>query len=212
MNDFAVYCADIGSVRTKKFAWATDAPLPASDSQLSATSIDDLCTAVEHSLRRKQRVALGFETPLFIPVPAESKDLGRARAGEGDKPWSASAGAAVLATGMAQTAWILSKLRTALPDEKLYVDWEAFSAAKSGLFIWEAFVSGASKPKASKGNPHVADASAAIDAFRISIAGATEKPPVGAENPLSLIGAAALWAGWTYNTSVLRAQPVVIRP
>jgi hypothetical protein len=212
MSDFAVYCADIGSVRTKKFGWATDAPLAASENNFDTTSIDGLCSAVEHSLRRKQRVALGFETPLFIPVPAGSKELGRARKGEGDKPWSAGAGAAVIATGMAQTAWILRKLRTALPNEKLYLDWGAFSAARTGLFVWEAFVSGSSKPKASEGNPHVADASAAIAAFRGSIAEATETPPVNAESPLSLIGAAALWAGWTDDTSVLKAQPVVILP
>jgi hypothetical protein len=38
------------------------------------------------------------------------RELGRARDSEGNRPWSAGAGAAVLATGLAQGAWMLGSL------------------------------------------------------------------------------------------------------
>lgn len=50
------------------------------------------------------QAALLLESPLSVPVPADDDGwrlLGKARTGEGNRPWSAGAGAGVLATGLA---------------------------------------------------------------------------------------------------------------
>lgn len=51
---------------------------------------------------------LAWEAPGAVPIPDtyDWADLGRPRAGEGSRPWSASAGVSVLATGLAQAGWL----------------------------------------------------------------------------------------------------------
>jgi hypothetical protein len=51
---------------------------------------------------------------MAVPVPGSKPDgrrgLGKARGGEGNRPWSAGAGSGALATGLAQGAWMLRQL------------------------------------------------------------------------------------------------------
>jgi hypothetical protein len=56
---------------------------------------------------------------MSVPVPHGPGEawrlLGKARYGEGNRPWSAGAGGTVLATGLAQGAWMLRQLSAAVP-------------------------------------------------------------------------------------------------
>jgi hypothetical protein len=90
-------------------------------------------------------VALGFECPLFVPVPLLAEKLGAARKGEGNRAWSAGAGTAALTTGLVQAAWVLSEIRDHCGDAVLHMEWEPFTREESGLLIWEAFVSSTRK-------------------------------------------------------------------
>jgi hypothetical protein len=117
-----VYCADIGSVRRGRFCWACS-EADGSSIGRDRSEIADLVGAVDHDLVARRSVALGFECPLFVPVPREPEALGKGRKGEGNRPWSAGAGVGVLATGIVQVAWILSEIQCRHPHLRTYLDW-----------------------------------------------------------------------------------------
>jgi hypothetical protein len=114
-----VVAVDIGSVGpSSKFAWAAfDAP----GRQVMAAGTDPqtAVSALAPGLLSGARAALLLEAPMPVPVPDGQPDawrtLGKARNGEGNRPWSAGVGAAALATGLAQGAWMLRQLAVRVP-------------------------------------------------------------------------------------------------
>ena len=97
-EECAVFCADIGSVAKGRFGWAF-AP-DRSGVAVEHDDIEELVTTVVRQLLDSKKVALGFECPLFVPIPSDPLQLTSARVGEGAYPWSAGAGASALATGL----------------------------------------------------------------------------------------------------------------
>lgn len=151
MDNLLIACADVGSIGSGNFGWAD------SDGS-TGNRPSELAACVAKALASNRPVALGFECPLFIPLPISELDLGKGRTGEGSRPWSAGAGCGALATGLAQMTWTLAEVRRLSPQEvHPCLDWEAFRAQRSTLLIWEAFVSGKSK-----GADHVDDARVAV--------------------------------------------------
>ena len=192
-----VVCVDIGSVRRKRFAWA-------SSSETNGDNPDDLVRYLRGLRDTGGVVALGFECPVWIPVPELSGELGAKRAGEDRYPWSAGAGASALATGLAQIAWILQRLtgpggvgEGANEAGKLQVTtsrerWD--SSNPSEWLLWEAFVVGNRKPLTEASKQHLADARAGIEAFkaRQTISGGNT-----GEDAVNLLAMLAGWAGLT---------------
>ena len=135
-----VVCADIGSVAKGNFGWWSSAcesgSLPSTLAAHLAAMLDDGAP-----------VALGFECPLFVPISQDELQLTKARPGEGSRPWSAGAGCGALATGLVEVAWVLEATRNAMrkPVPSSFLDWQQFDCAGTGLFIWEALVSGSAK-------------------------------------------------------------------
>jgi uracil-DNA glycosylase len=205
--DPVIYCADIGSVPKGRFGWSRgEAAEGKIERHRGGTEIIDLVEAVGDDLTRGRPVALGFECPLFVPVPEQALRLGAARPGEGNRSWSAGAGAGAMATGVAEIAWILAELRGRCPAAKPYLGWEDLVRASGDLFLWEAFVT-----KHAKGPTHVDDASVAVAAFRDALPDPGETSAVTAERPLSLLGAALIWSGWSADSDLLHAPCLVIR-
>ncbi|MDE2805351.1 MAG: hypothetical protein OXN18_09435 [Gemmatimonadota bacterium] len=201
-----ICCADIGSVVNDRFGWAAHSGDPDRE-EWSGKDIREFAQFVADRLAVKRKVALGFECPLWIPIADEPSSLTRARSGEGNRAWSAAAGAASLTTGLAQVVWILDRIRQRSNDTKAFLDWESFQRSKSGLFIWEAFVTGS----ASTGSDE-RDAMAAVTAFRRALGDPGPKSAVEPKSPTrSLIGAALLWAGWSTDVQLLRTPCIVIR-
>lgn len=200
------YCADVGSLRLGRFAWARAECAGGSTSQSS--DIEQLVKMVISDLKARRPVALGFECPLFIPVPGDCVKLGCARPGEGDRPWSAGAGAGALATGLAQAIWVLREVRQCIGlPTAAFLDWSAFQQAGAGLFLWEAFVSAEAK-----GQNHGDDAEIATREFLAAL------PYINAANAIhcdtevySLVGAAIIRAGWSNDTELLKHPCVVIK-
>jgi hypothetical protein len=207
VHRLAVCCADVGSIRQGNFGWSR-AEIPAGEIEQhrGGTEILELVDAVAEDLGAGVPVALGFECPLFVPVPEEALRLGGARLGEGTRPWSAGAGTGALATGLVEAAWVLAQLRERAPDDRVYVDWAAFEIARAGLFLWEAFVT-----DQAKGIAHVDDAAIAVACFTAALPDPAGANAVNAERPLSLVGAAALWAGWSDDIELLRSQCLVLK-
>lgn len=206
VDEVVVFCADVGSVKAGNFSWARGEVTSAAPVEHDQASPQDLASAVAAELVNGRPVALGFECPLFVPVPEDALQLGMARQGEGSRPWSAGAGTGALATGLVQTAWVLRAIRAYAPSHDLYLDWENFARAGRGLYIWEAFVTAQAK-----GATHYDDAAIAVAAFAKALPDPPAASAVTAARPLSLVGAAALWSGWLSDRAALHSSPVVIR-
>jgi hypothetical protein len=207
--ELAIYAADVGSIRQGNFGWARLDPEQDSthvERDHGGAEIGGLVDAVERDLVTEGRhVALGFECPLFVPVPRVPLRLGapaRARViarfplqpvvVRWSPDWSRRRG---FFESFATAARRLSPLSTGPTSSGPAVD-----------FLWEAFVSGGAKAAT-----HVDDAQIAATAFRDSLPNPLTANAVEAQAPLSLIGAALLWSGWTGDAALLYTPCLVIK-
>lgn len=142
-----VVAVDIGSVSTSKFAWAS---LTHPNDEAAQTG-DDPQSCVDvlvDALRANEQTARPLEAPAAVPVPGAAtgwRGLGRARIGEGNRPWSAGAGTGALATALAQGAWMLAELAAVLPALTVTTQVGTWQSAATQLLLGEAFVSGGGK-------------------------------------------------------------------
>jgi hypothetical protein len=201
-----VYACDIGSVKSGTFAWVRNASLDSTPA--ASVDIDDLIAAVTRDVEKGLPIALGFEAPLFLPVPDDSAQLNSGRTGETSRSMFAPAGAAVTTLGVHESAWIFKRLRATLPPEtSLRFDWTTSNYKPKEIFIWEAFVS-----STAHSDTHERDAATAVQYFLANIADLGAVNAVTCSNPLSLISAAALWSGWITDIEFLHIPCLVLRP
>jgi hypothetical protein len=203
-----IHCADIGSVKNGNFGWARLAVDAPSTACTTGRDIEQFAEGVAVDINAGLRVALGFECPLFLPLPEDPAGLTSARPGEGDRAWSAGAGAGSLATGLTETVWILDRVKQrSNGSTAAFVNWPAFRDAESGLFIWEAFVT-----KAAKADTHHGDAELAVRSFRDYLPELEKHNAVVCEGRVrSLFGAALLQTGWVKALSWLSEPCIVVR-
>ncbi|WTO33072.1 hypothetical protein OG399_44485 [Streptomyces achromogenes] len=209
---------DIGSVKSpSKFAWAVvDSPeravLSCGDDPEGAVQ------ALAQSLAEDGSAVLAVEAPMAVPVPEPDNDewrwLGRARTGEGNRPWSAGAGAGALATGLAQTAWMLSRLHTLAPRATATTQSQRFTAGEANLLLTEAFVSGTGKPVPVTTGQHAADAEAAARATLTYLTDGSNGFPLvecAPRRALNLLALLADWADIPVPRNELHLDVLVIR-
>ena len=206
MPSLIIHCADIGSVAKGNFGWArfdcADQP-----TCTVGQDITDFADAIASDLNANHPIALGFECPLFVPVPDDPKRLTSARTGEGNRPWSAGAGAGSLATGLTETIWILTRIQRQLKlPTPIHLRWTPFQQTRVGLFIWEAFVSGDAKS-----DTHHGDAEFAVNQFFASLPDPEAHNAITCANARSLIGAALLQSGMSDDLTLLHQQCLVVR-
>lgn len=204
--NLTVACADVGSEANGNFGWAVlDLPGRAEEVPESG-SMRAFADGIVERLRSNRSVALGFECPLFVPLRAEPAELMRARAGEKNRPWSAGAGCGSLTTGLVQVAWVLDRIRRAIPTEpSVTFEWSEFEKHPPGLFLWEAFVSGSSKS-----DSHHGDAGLAVSSFVDALPNPADANIVTEPNVYSVVGAALLRTGWSVPLSVLSESCLVL--
>jgi hypothetical protein len=111
-----------------------------------------------------------------------------------------------MATGLVQAAWLLRAIRESAPDTPLFFRWEEFAVHRGGLVMWEAFVSGKAK-----GADHKAHAGIGVKAFCDQLPDVGDTDADATEEPLSLIAAAAFWAGWEVSREALRTLCTLVR-
>lgn len=202
-----VFCADVGSIARDSFAWARRIPSSDGEELHRPESIESLAASVVHVLRAGEPVALGFEAPLFIPVPENPDRLGKARPCDAPSPsWSSSVGASVLATAMVQISWILRFIHEQVPDVRVDVQWSPFVEQQDGLLLWEAFVSGATK-----GATHEEDARSGLQAFCEQLPNPGDPSAAETERPFSVVAAAAIWAGFDLSIEDMRGGCLLVR-
>lgn len=210
-----IFAIDVGSTLSspKTFAWAVKEPEAAAIS--GSQCIECLVECIAADLRRGDSVALGFEAPLFLPIPSDAKKLSRGREDlDGNRSCFAPAGGYVAMLGLHQAAFILARLHSLCGrDCDLSVNsdqWPPQSTGRPVLFCWEAFVSGKAHAGKDQREPHLGDAATAASCF----ADRVKKKSLSSEAAggcLSLIGAAALWSGWRKDINVLMTPPVVVK-
>ncbi|WP_460599454.1 hypothetical protein [Flexivirga lutea] len=211
-----IFGVDVGSVRRKGgFSWST-----ADGAQRGQDDPSQLGDAVVSALE-SGRVALALECPLSVPVPAAEAmgwaDLGRARAGEHNRSWSAGAGAGVLATGLVQLPWLLRYVAdrstvhvvaTTQPD--------AFLAGRANLLIAEAMVTSDGKPEPVDGQQDHADALAAARRLAELLTMAASGDLISDVSclphvALNLAASAAMHAGLLLDPAELRQDVLVAK-
>jgi hypothetical protein len=174
----------------------------------------DICVQSLAAALRNGPLALGFEAPMFVPIRTDSKRLTAARKGDSGKglpsrPFSASAGATVLVTGLVVVSYILNTLRPLVPEATATLDWRSPPAGPGWLLLFEAFVTDQRKTSDTR---HVEDAHLAIAAFQrgmrepASFQSSVEEPIC-----LSLLGAMMLRTGWDTDPAILSRPCLVIR-
>lgn len=203
MDNLSVFCADVGSIKAKKFGWAARL----SDGRsLLGQDIEEFAGSIADEIKRARKVALGFECPLFVPMRDDPVLVNGARKGEGNRSWSAGAGTGALATGLVEILWVMNRVKHILGQPPIAeVDWARFLSTDS-VFLWEAFVS-----SKAKGGGHSDDANIAIQHFLAALPDPSVKSAIEEEPILSLVGAAALRAGWCDDVSILSQQCTVIK-
>ena len=209
-----IYACDVGSTRAGSFAWA--ARLPNEDSShavVVSTDVALLAECISRDLRAGLHVALGFEAPLAVPVPHDPKDLFSARSNE-RLSWSGQVGALITTQALHLAAWILRAVdRLGRGNAVVTTDhalWPPTADGPTLLLCWEAFVAGDAPAKRTDDAPHARDAATAVREFCRLESELGVGKRITADRPISLIGAAALWAGWGPPSSVLHESPLVI--
>ena len=71
----AILCADVGSVAKRNFGWAGVLVGSGHQDLGSGSDIVRLAETVADDLNNKVPVALGFECPLFVPIPQDPARL-----------------------------------------------------------------------------------------------------------------------------------------
>lgn len=204
----SIFAVDVGSL--KNVGWARFASGEAPEGSRSLSALVDRLAA---DAANGWSLALGFEAPGFLPIPESPTSLNRARPGEGDRPWCFGAGAYTTAIGIQQSAWVVRTLASrAAATHDIATDWHSWPPAEElrpVVLLWEAFVSKAAHSPSS--NP-VEDAATAAHACLENEHRLAKIHGVSCDPRLSLLGAVALWSGWSADLALLRAEPLVVRP
>lgn len=207
MDNLVVWCGDIGSLKNNKFGWCRGLIKGDRPWFIEGTDIVEFCSGISKDLTDGKKIAIGFECPLFVPIPDNPVLLTSARQGEGNRAWSAGAGSGALATGLTETVWIFSKIREmAKLGIKVTFNWQRFIDCDFNLFIWEAFVT-----KDSKAQTHHGDAKIAVEKFVNEYPNIEQANSVTTEKPYNLAGASLLRAGLTNDIGLLSQSCVVLK-
>ena len=193
---------DIGSPKAGKLGWAFQRD---NDQIEKGRNLDEIVRRMGAALEVTS-VALGIEAPLFVPYRNDAMTVTNARAGEGDRAWSAAAGATVTTTALAIVPYTLARLRELAPNARANLDWRNYRPERRTLFLFEAFVSGSAK-----GTTHCDDAAIALQAFRTQARYGKFNSAISEPSVFNLIGAALLRTGWTKDISVLEQDCLVLK-
>lgn len=199
--DTAVVVVDIGSPEKGRLGWYSFH----TGNIVSGKDIDQLVFHLSE-LSAYAGIALGFESPLFIPARDDPNKLTSARLGEGNRAWSAGAGTGVLATGLVVISYILRKLKVLRPTISGTFLNQANLPQENEIAFFEAFVSGSSKS-----TDHIGDAVVAANELIRRIKIGKIESDVTVNNSLNLLAACLLHAGWPIETSLIKEPVIVVK-
>lgn len=195
---------DVGSPRSGKLGWAI---LEIGGACRTGGDLDVFIEKVG-TLGNTSPLVVGFEAPLFIPTRSAALDVLSGRRGEGSRPWSAGAGAAVTTAALAVVTYTLAGLRSRLPSATALMDWTEPPQFPGEVLFFEAFVTGAAK-----GLDHAGDARVAAEAASALLQDARPyRSAIDEQEVFSLLGASLLRTGWTNDIGFLSTPCLVVKP
>tara|TARA_R110000787_G_C13426094_1_gene445258 strand:+ start:439 stop:1041 length:603 start_codon:yes stop_codon:yes gene_type:complete len=190
---------DIGSPKAGKLGWAI---LP---DEVTGNDMDELAARISKALLCG-RVALGFESPMWVPKRLDPMKITSQRIGEAGRPWSAGAGSGALATGLVVVQYLLQSIRQSSPGAVASMDYLNPPEGPNNLLLWEAFVSAADK-----GANHQEDAMIAARSFENSCGNLAAAQRLVPEPCLNLLGAMLLRTGWSTDSHLLASEMLVLK-
>jgi hypothetical protein len=200
MTDESLHVAVIDIGKLRNLGWVVEGP----SVNESGTDVDSCIKALASAMEAGP-LALGFEAPMFVPYGRKRCDLDKARKGDGDRAFSAAAGACVLAKGLVIVPYVLKGLQCR-PEVRLTFKWRS-RLSKHDLLLFEAFVTHVGRSVS-----HVECARLALKQFpreweeRATFKSAIEEPCT-----MNLLGAMLLRAGWTKDLTMLCEPCLVVR-
>ena len=146
MKNIVIACVDIGSPQNGNVGYSIfydgKPVFPSKDCSPDVEKrADEFVLRLVQYIENNNKIALGFECPLFVPRRNDFKKLSKQREGENGRPWSAGAGGYALVVGLPMVDWFLRKLTedcrkliVATIDSDKFIEDEC-----ANLFLWEAF-------------------------------------------------------------------------
>lgn len=149
-SSYDILVIDIGSPKLGNIGWCHINTK--TQQKHTGMHLDEALPHIEKSLKDNALI-MGLEACLFVPLRPDLMLATKARKGEGRRPWSAGAGAQVLAMNIPIMTYILRKIAKISPKAHIKIAAEDFTAEQNEILIFEALVSGTDK-----GNTHIEDA------------------------------------------------------
>jgi len=199
---------DIGSPKLGNLGWCyTDGQ---SGQHVTGDQLDDVIPLIADGLLSRGLI-LGLEAPLFVPLRADLMLATKARQGEGRRPWSAGAGAQVLAMNLPIMSYLFSTLKKHTPMAEICVNDKSFEANPGQIMLFEALVSGADK-----GTSHMDDARI-MGEYCLQFSKDRSLPPTILEDEadtefFNLAAAAMLRCGWSDDIALLNQHSPIYKP
>jgi len=204
---------DVGSPKRGNVGWA----ILDGENRKTGRELDCFTQILASHLRAGDRLALGFECPLYVPRRADVFAMTDRRLGEEGLNWCGGPGSSVLATGLVQVNWVLTQLATAVPTATATTRWNEFCRGKSRIFCWEAFITSRAGVVISSdllggSTSHEGDALAGAIAFTgIAVCGDSIPTDLREEVALSLIGLHLLQTGLSRDMSLMSECCTVLK-
>jgi hypothetical protein len=208
-----VACVDIGSPKKGNVGWS----LLHGETQSTGRDLPAFIALLEPHIRSGRTIAIGFECPLYVPKRADVTTMTDCRIGEEGLNWCGGPGASVLATGLAQTNWVLARMAELAPNATGTTRWHELQEGRCQFFFWEAFITsraGAVVPIAlvEGVSLHERDALAGALAFRqVVVTGRQFPSDLQDEGALSLIGMHLLETGLSKDMSLMSERCAVLK-
>ena len=208
LSSYSVCVVDIGSPKLGNLGWY----LFNTHTQTSYYG-DNLDALIKPLLQASDQggVLLGLEAPLFVPIREDLLTITKARLGESPRPWSAGAGAQVLAMNLPIMTYLFQKLYASAKTLSMHIDTNDFLATPSQILLFEALVSGKNK-----GTSHIDDARIMCDYCLSYAAKGTLPPSILQEEPattyLNLAACALLHAKLTHHHQWIYHPSPIYRP
>ena len=150
LNHSVVVVIDVGSPRLNRLGWSVYDCL--NSISFTGADLDDLVVLIKDRFLNRA-IFLGVEAPLYFPMRKDILLATKGRKGEGARPWSAGAGAQVLAINLPVMTYFFREIRAFIGDAQFHFDYANFNGQENQWFVFEALVSGADK-----GDSHIDDA------------------------------------------------------
>ena len=147
---YNVLVIDIGSPKLGNIGWCLIETK--TGKEFTGSHLDDLFPLLP-SILEETGLLLGLEAPLFVPLRNNLMEITKGRLGEGRRPWSAGAGAQVLALNLPIMVYLFEGIKRQIPNVNISVNESSFTANPKQVVIFEALVSGVDK-----GSSHIEDA------------------------------------------------------